>query len=337
MPPPTEAIFKTIDQKDTSDLEAILEQDPGLVHARHPNPDLYHWTTLQYAAAKGNLAACRLLVDYGAEVYTNPMNTYPPVLQAKWMKHQEVVDYFLTEIPDKADGTHKLGITLNLAAREGWTDLVRRHLEADPLAVHQRGWIGDTCLHWPSHTVLWTKQSFSGDLKIEYEYTRTDEADQFVTILYIQATGSDEEGFPKDISEWADKRSVPAMKTYFNNMNSYHISYAAYGGDAVEDDFDYIRARRDMPLLKKGLTNTELDPDVFQRTGLFAPGVPHHITIIKKGNELFMMIKNPDKEYLCHWVNDKHPGITEGRIGLRHMFTRSARYKNFQVSTLRSF
>lgn len=151
MPPPTEAIFKAIDENNTSDLEAILEQDPGLVHARHPNPDLYHWTTLQYAAAKGNLSACRLLVEHGVEVYTNPMNTYPPVLQANWMKHQDVVDYFLKEIPDKADGTNKLGITLNLAAREGWIDLVRKHLEADPLAVHQRGWIGDTCLHWPSH------------------------------------------------------------------------------------------------------------------------------------------------------------------------------------------
>jgi hypothetical protein len=186
-----------------------------------------------------------------------------------------------------------------------------------------------------SHTVLWTKQSFTGDLKIEYEYTRTDEANQFVTILYIQATGSEEEGFPKDISKWADNRTVPAMKIYFNNMNSYHISYAAYGGDAVEDDFDYIRARRYMPQLKKGLTNTELHPDVFQRTGLFAPDVPHNITVIKKGNEIFMMIENPDKEYLCHWVNDKHPNITEGRIGLRHMFTRSARYKNFRVSSLK--
>ena len=151
MPPPTEAIFKAIDRDDTSDLETMLKQDPGLVHARHPNPDLYHWTTLQFAAVRGRLAACRLLVEKGAEVYTNPMNTYPPVMQAAWGKHQEVVDYFLKEIPDKADGTNKLGITLNLAAREGWIDLVRKHLEADPLAVHQRGWIGDTCLHWPSH------------------------------------------------------------------------------------------------------------------------------------------------------------------------------------------
>jgi hypothetical protein len=185
-----------------------------------------------------------------------------------------------------------------------------------------------------SHTVLWTKESFSGDIKIEYEYTRTDEANQFVNILYIQATGSGEAGFYKDISKWADQRTVPAMRTYYNNMNTYHISYAAYNGEPVEDDFDYIRARRYRPDLKKGLTNTELEPDVFQRTGLFATGIPHEITVIKKGNELFMLIKNPDREYLCHWVNDKHPAIMEGPIGLRHMFTRSAQYKNFRVSKL---
>ena len=103
MPPPTEAIFKAIDQNGTRDLETMLEEDPGLVHARHPNPDLYHWTTLQFAAFRGKLDACKLLIEKGAEVYTNPMNTYPPVLQAVWGKHQEVVDYFLKEIPDKAE------------------------------------------------------------------------------------------------------------------------------------------------------------------------------------------------------------------------------------------
>jgi hypothetical protein len=48
-------------------------------------------------------------------------------------------------------------------------------------------------------------------VKIEYEYTRTDEANQYVNILYIQATGNVDEGLPKDISEWADQRTVPAM------------------------------------------------------------------------------------------------------------------------------
>jgi ankyrin repeat protein len=79
------------------------------------------------------------------------MSSYPPVIIAAWNKQQAVVDFFLDEIPEQAQGTNKLGVTINLAARQGWTDLVGRHIAADPLAVHQRGWIGDTPLHWPAH------------------------------------------------------------------------------------------------------------------------------------------------------------------------------------------
>ena len=185
-----------------------------------------------------------------------------------------------------------------------------------------------------SHAVLWTKQSFSGDVKIEYEYTRTDNANQYVNILYIQATGNTEAGVPKDISEWADQRTVPAMSVYWGNMHTYHISYAAYGGEPVTDDYDYIRARRYRPDVTPRKNGPILEPDTYERTGLFAPGVPHRITVIKTGNELFMMIRNSDKAYLCHWENTEQPPIVEGPIGLRHMWTRSARYRNFSVSTL---
>ena len=64
---------------------------------------------------------------------------------------QPIVDYFLHEIPKKAAGTNGLGITINLAARFGWTDIVRKHIDRDPLAIHYRGWIGDTPLHWSCH------------------------------------------------------------------------------------------------------------------------------------------------------------------------------------------
>jgi ankyrin repeat protein len=73
------------------------------------------------------------------------------VIQAAWNKHRDVVKYFLDEIPDKAAGTNRLGVAINLAARQGWIEIVRKHIERDPLSVHQRGWIGDTPLHWPSH------------------------------------------------------------------------------------------------------------------------------------------------------------------------------------------
>lgn len=147
----TQTIFPHITAGDVDAVRTLLDAEPALVHARHADSDWDHWTTLQCAASEGQLDVCRLLVERGAEVYTNPMNTYPPVIQAAWKHHQDVVDYFLHEIPDKADGTNGLGVTINLAARQGWLDLVRKHIAADPLSVHQRGWIGDTPLHWPAH------------------------------------------------------------------------------------------------------------------------------------------------------------------------------------------
>jgi len=190
--------------------------------------------------------------------------------------------------------------------------------------------IGD----YAHHAGLWTKQSFKGDVRIDYEYTRTDDTIRNVTILYVQAMGSGEGPHTKDIAEWNELRVVPAMKTYFNNMNTYHVSYAAFGtkNDVAEEDS--IRSWRDMPRLKKGLTGTELKPD-YSRTGLFAPGVPHQMTVIRRGRDLYMEIRNDEQAYLCHWNNDTLPEITEGRIGLRHMYSRGARYQNFRVAVLR--
>jgi hypothetical protein len=179
------------------------------------------------------------------------------------------------------------------------------------------------------HMVLWTKDSFKGDLKIEYDYTREDDENRCVNIIYIQATGSGKKGFEKDITKWNDKRKVPAMRTYFNNMNTYHISYAAFGNDGKATK-SYIRGRRYMPN-GKGLKSTELEPEYWSET-LFAKGVKHHITIIKKDREIYMKVENPYETAYFFLENKKFPVITEGRIGLRHMFTRSATYKDFKVS-----
>ena len=184
-----------------------------------------------------------------------------------------------------------------------------------------------------SHSVLWTKRSFSGDLKIEYEYTRLDNATKYVNIIYIQAIGSGKGDFEEEIFNWSEMRRIPAMRTYFNHMNTYHISYAAFGNTNELEKPDYIRARRYMPESGKGLKGTDLAPDYFD-SGLFQPGIRHHITVIKHGNDLYMEIIGPDKKMLCHWKNTSLPPIEKGRIGLRHMASRNARYKNFRVSEL---
>lgn len=192
---------------------------------------------------------------------------------------------------------------------------------------------GPTAWDDSCHAVLWTKDSFKGGIKIEYEYTKLDATIRNVTILYIQAAGCGQEPYTVDISDWAELRIVPSMRHYFDNMNTYHISYAAYKMENDNPEEDYIRARRYMPELKQALDGTALEPDYF-RTGLFNTDVPHKITIIKKGNDLYMQIKNDEREMLCHWKNHSLPPIIHGRIGLRHMFTRGARYKNFSVWSL---
>ena len=183
------------------------------------------------------------------------------------------------------------------------------------------------------HMVLWTKESFRGDLKIEYDYTRLDDETRCVNILYIQATGSGKEPYAKDISLWKGLRDVPSMRSYFNNMHLYHISYAAFPNSGNERPA-YIRGRRYVPD-SKGLKGTDLKPDYYPE-GLFATGIKHHITVIKRDRDLLMRVENPNQVAYFQLANRTLPIVTEGRIGLRHMFTRSARYQNFRVSTPRS-
>lgn len=181
------------------------------------------------------------------------------------------------------------------------------------------------------HMVLWTKQEFTGDLKIEYDFTRTDMEDiGSVIIIYIQATGDGSEEFPENITKWSDYRAVPTMGKYFTNMNLYHISYAT-GSPFIEGNpADYVRARRYMPD-GDTLRGTELSPE-YADTGVFEPGVTYRITIIKEEREIVMKVDGAEQTKYFYFKNDKLPPVTHGRIGLRHMFTRSARYRDFRVS-----
>ena len=183
-----------------------------------------------------------------------------------------------------------------------------------------------------SHCVLWTSQSFEGDVKIEFDYWRIDSIQKYVNIIYIQATGKGDGPYTKDITEWSHLREIPYMKMYYNNMKLLHISFAAYGAEESGDD--YVRARRypTSPHLK--FNELDIPPDSF-KTGLFKPGVKHRFTVIKKGDGLFMQVATDEKTALFVWDTSKFDPITEGRIGLRHMWTRCSRYADFKVSILK--
>ena len=115
-----QTFFSTIATGDLEALRQSLDESPFLVHVR--NPDEEDWQALSplHSAAKhGHLDIVKLFVERGAEVYSNPLATYPPVIVAAWNKEQALIDYFLNEIPDRAHGTNTLGVTINLAARQG--------------------------------------------------------------------------------------------------------------------------------------------------------------------------------------------------------------------------
>jgi len=183
--------------------------------------------------------------------------------------------------------------------------------------------LDDSC-----HAVLWTKESFNGDIRIEFNYTRLDDESRCVNILYIQATGIDNGPYAKDITKWSELREIPSMSHYFDKMHTYHISFAAFDNEFSRKPKEgYIRARRYMG---NGLEGTELTPE-YPPEGFFSRGEKHKMIFVKTGNDIFFHITNSTGSKLCHWHNDKFPGIEEGRIGIRHMFTRAARYKNIRI------
>lgn len=185
------------------------------------------------------------------------------------------------------------------------------------------------------HAVLWTKQSFSDDLKIEYDYTRMDNINKAVNIIYIQATGKGEGPYTKDISVWSHLRTIPYMRIYFTNMHLLHISYAAFTNDDAEKKVDYIRARRYPVMPGKNFGSDTRVGESYENSELFIPGTKYHITIVKRGDKLFMKVEGDGKSKLFNWDYSDHPQITEGRIGLRHMWTRCSKYANFSVSELK--
>ncbi|MEL0457430.1 DUF1961 family protein [Flavobacteriaceae bacterium SZ-1-7] len=176
------------------------------------------------------------------------------------------------------------------------------------------------------HAVLWTNKSFKGDIKIEYEYTRTDTKQKWVNILYIQATGV--KPYAKDIFKWKEARTVPAMKTYYNHMNALHISYAAFNNNTGEE---YVRARK-YPVKPGENFNTSTEiPPAFTDTGLFLPNQTYKITVIKTDETLYFNVEGKNESRLFSWDISEIGSVKNGRIGLRHMFTRSARYADFKV------
>ena len=237
---------------------------------------------------------------------------------------------------DSSEKWVKKELLFDDSGTEDWTqkwflDGEKARIENGPMGMYYAAGPepqNDTC-----HAVLWTRKTFSGNILIEFDYTRADTVTSYVNILYFHASGKGGKNFPKDISRWNDKRSVPSMRIYYQNMNAYHISFAAFRAHEDGTKYDYIRLRRYNPAERSKLAGSEILPDKFD-TGLFKPFHTYHIQVARYGNEIEMRIQNKsdakDKLTLL-WDASNVPSCNDGRIGLRHMYTRSSIYKDFKV------
>ncbi|GAA0877351.1 hypothetical protein GCM10009119_03190 [Algoriphagus jejuensis] len=180
------------------------------------------------------------------------------------------------------------------------------------------------------HAVLWTQESFEGDVKIEYDFTRTDSQVVNVNILFIQATGVGDSIFHKDITKWNDYRKVPTMSKYYDHMKTIHISYAAFPMVNEDADNDYLRVRKYPVTDQITFDDMEVAPAYFN-TGLFLPNVTYKMTWIKTNEKLLLSVAGNGEVKEYGWDLPQGDPVTEGRIGLRHMFTRAATYRDFKV------
>ena len=153
---------------------------------------------------------------------------------------------------------------------------------------------GPVPMEQASHAVLWTKQSFKGDIRIEYDYTRLDSmtTSTAVNILYIQATGLGTEESPTDIFLSTKQREVPWMKSYFLNMNALHISYASTGPKRA----NYVAARRYPAKYPESFMQGTMVQPIYENVDLFKPGETHHITVLKEGNRLTFTAERRGKD-----------------------------------------
>ncbi len=181
------------------------------------------------------------------------------------------------------------------------------------------------------NAVLWTKKSFSGDLKVSFEFTRLDTVNRFVNIIYFHANGIGKGPYEKDIHKWKHLRNIPYMRTYFQYMDMLHVSYAAFDNENDEPE-DYIRVRRYPVREDRDFHQMEVDGTVFN-TGLFKPGISYKMTWIKTEKDLALEIKGDNKEVHHYWDISTVEPTFNGPIGIRHMHQKCSRYKNFEIFT----
>jgi len=182
------------------------------------------------------------------------------------------------------------------------------------------------------HAVLWTRDSFEGDIRITYTYTVLP-GSSWQKLIYVQAQGVGEGPYVEDIHAWKDDREVAVMSDYFKYMDLIGLSLR-----------NEIRCKR-YPWMD--MDGNDLETEFMPRAenkGL-TEGVPLEVTVEKQKDAILLRILNTETDVFSvdhRWdltdedvLKDRDPKFIEkGRIGLRLMGGHKINFRDFKIERL---
>jgi len=182
------------------------------------------------------------------------------------------------------------------------------------------------------HAVLWTRQTFDGDIRISYSYTKLPEC-SWQKLIYVQAQGIGQEPYVEDIHAWRDLREVAVMSQYFNTMNLVALSLR-----------DEVRCKRYPWNDMEGKTlESEFLPRA-ENKGL-PEGRELHVLVEKRKTSILLRIQDVEtgEHVVDHtWdltdenvLEGREPKFVEkGRIGIRLMGGHKILMRDFKVERI---
>ena len=181
------------------------------------------------------------------------------------------------------------------------------------------------------HTVVWTKTSFTGDIRIEFDYKRLNVPRVGInegTLLVVNGWGLsrvcpvDQLTHPLDIRAWA--RPVATYDVYKFCMANQTVSF-----DNLDRGTDPRLTVRQNPGYHD--MGTIIPPKL-------QTGVLYHVTVTRTGNTLKTLVKRGTTVVasLTATLNPSLPGSQVskfGYVGFRQMTGRRAAYRNIKIFT----
>jgi hypothetical protein len=185
------------------------------------------------------------------------------------------------------------------------------------------------------HAVLWTRQEFEGDIRINYTYTKLPGCG-WQKLIYVQAQGiGEDDSFFKDIYTWRSLRDVARMDYYFNYMDLVALSLR-----------DQIRCKR-YPWGDITRTDIELQSEFKPRAEHRGLPIGHELDVLVEKRKHSILLRITDAETgelavdhawdLTDETVMKNRGshfVEKGRIGIRLMGGHKILMRDFNVTRL---